>query len=319
VEFYIWKHEERIIKIADPGTAATHDDASDGGRMTPDSELETITLARPRAGGSLSLAAEYRRVVNASITRVWENVFDWEHLPALHDAYFNRIELLRRYPLGWRVRITLQPGDASRMQVIALTADCGSGDYCVRTIEGVGAGSEIWTHLEVMAPHSTLVHVRYLVPEHRPERLARLGEKYRSMYRQLWDEDEAMMQHRELMLSQRNHGRVTSPVSLPLGHIADVRARLPLLVEFGNLKVRVLEVDNVLLAHSTVCPHWLGPLDCSEPEDGCVRCPWHGYRFDIRTGASVDGRGLRLAKAPRVHVSAEGEVALISAEPHGDQ
>jgi nitrite reductase/ring-hydroxylating ferredoxin subunit len=39
-----------------------------------------------------------------------------------------------------------------------------------------------------------------------------------------------------------------------------------------------------------------------EVEDGCVRCPWHGYRFDLRTGLSADGRGLRLAPAPEVRV-----------------
>jgi nitrite reductase/ring-hydroxylating ferredoxin subunit len=198
--------------------------------------------------------------------------------------------------------------------VIALTADCAAGDYCVRTLEGVGAGSEIWTHLEVLSPHSTSVRVRYFVPEQSAERLAMLGEKYRSMYRRLWDEDEAMMQHRERMLSQGpslTRGR-HSPI--PLGHIDEVRAQLPLTVELGNLKYRVVELDGDLVAYSAVCPHWLGPLDQGQVKDGCVRCPWHGYRFDIRTGASADGRGLRLARAPHIDVSAHGEVRLIPQE-----
>ena len=46
--------------------------------------------------------------------------------------------------------------------------------------------------------------------------------------------------------------------------------------------------------------HWLGPLDDAPLEDGCVRCPWHGYLFDIRTGRSSDGHRLRLAPSPRV-------------------
>ena len=79
--------------------------------------------------------------------------------------------------------------------------------------------------------------------------------------------------------------------------------RLPLLVELDGEPFRILELeDGVLVAHSTICPHWLGPLDEAAPENGVLRCPWHGYRFDLRTGMSVDGRGCRLAPAPRVVV-----------------
>ena len=54
-----------------------------------------------------------------------------------------------------------------------------------------------------------------------------------------------------------------------------------------------------------------GPLEEVMPENGILRCPWHGYRFDLRTGASADGRGCRLAPAPRVFVDpVTGEVSL---------
>jgi nitrite reductase/ring-hydroxylating ferredoxin subunit len=29
--------------------------------------------------------------------------------------------------------------------------------------------------------------------------------------------------------------------------------------------------------------------------DGVIQCPWHGYRFDVRTGANLDGHPCRLA------------------------
>ena len=68
---------------------------------------------------------------------------------------------------------------------------------------------------------------------------------------------------------------------------------------------------SALLAHAAACPHWLGPLDESEPKDGRIRCPWHGYVFDLRSGRSADGHGLRLAPAPRLEVDPAGEVRLV--------
>lgn len=41
-------------------------------------------------------------------------------------------------------------------------------------------------------------------------------------------------------------------------------------------------------AHSAVCPHQLGPLQDSEIDAaGHLSCPWHGYRFDLSTGHSL--------------------------------
>src|SRR5690349_19331530 len=57
----------------------------------------------------LQLAATYVREVEASIARVWENVFDWEHLPALHAEYFCDVRLLEEHARGWRLAVTRQP------------------------------------------------------------------------------------------------------------------------------------------------------------------------------------------------------------------
>jgi nitrite reductase/ring-hydroxylating ferredoxin subunit len=92
------------------------------------------------------------------------------------------------------------------------------------------------------------------------------------------------------------------PRRLVLGPPEDVRARAPFCVELGGRSYRIVELGGELVAHAAVCPHWLGPLRGAPVEDGCVRCPWHGYRFDLRTGRSADGRGLRLPPAPRVEI-----------------
>jgi nitrite reductase/ring-hydroxylating ferredoxin subunit len=60
----------------------------------------------------------------------------------------------------------------------------------------------------------------------------------------------------------------------------------------------------------------LGPLGDARVVDGCVECPWHGYRFDMRTGRSADGRGLRLATVGRIAVDeGSGEVQLLPPAP----
>jgi len=58
----------------------------------------------------------------------------------------------------------------------------------------------------------------------------------------------------------------------------------------------------------------LGPLDRAEVTGGELECPWHGYRYDVRTGRSCDGRNLRLHPAPEVQIdSVTGQVMLIAA------
>jgi nitrite reductase/ring-hydroxylating ferredoxin subunit len=258
----------------------------------------------------LILAATYKREVNAGIERIWENVLDWEHLPHLHELYFDHVALIEIGPRGWRVELTKTPGTADRRILLELRIDREKARYGVQILAGDGAGTEIWTLLEALGPQRTAIEVRFYLPQHRPERLAVLGEKYRSSYARLWDQDEAMMVRREALLARSRTHSGGSGASLRLGLLSELR--LPLLVEFDGEPFRILELEGGgLVAHSTICPHWLGPLDEAAPENGLLRCPWHGYRFDLRTGMSVNGRGCRLAPAPRVSVDpATGEVSL---------
>ncbi len=47
------------------------------------------------------------------------------------------------------------------------------------------------------------------------------------------------------------------------------------------------------LALANRCTHRGAPLNDGSVEDGCVVCPWHGSRFDLRTGAVVGGPATR--------------------------
>jgi nitrite reductase/ring-hydroxylating ferredoxin subunit len=90
---------------------------------------------------------------------------------------------------------------------------------------------------------------------------------FRSLYTKLWDEDEGMMRDRQAYLDERTATRG---------------------------RTRTIEIDGGRYAVAAVCPHLGGPLDRVQVEDGCLVCPWHGYRFDVRTGECVSGQALRL-------------------------
>lgn len=204
-----------------------------------------------------------------------------------------------------------QPAD-SRPQIIEVRADKPAGRYVSATLEGPGAGSEVRTRLTALASDRTGIAVEFHVPESDPARLAIIGGRYRAIYERLWDEDEAMMVERERAWSARRANRATTPETVLLGSPEAVRAALPRLVEVGGERFRIVEVDGELVVHAATCPHWLGPLDAAEVVDGGIRCPWHGYVFDVRTGESCDGRGLTLATPPRL-VLIDGQLALVPA------
>jgi nitrite reductase/ring-hydroxylating ferredoxin subunit len=258
----------------------------------------------------LNLAGVYRRHVHASMARIWENVLDWEHLPWLHGSTFHKADLIDSGDWGWRIRLINQPGDPARAQILHLRIDRPGRRYVVSTLEGPGQGSEIRVQLTPHAEHETGVEVSFMVHEARPERLKAIGESYIDVYTLLWDEDEEMMRARECALrASRPAERNAAAEPICLGTDDSVRARLPMAVDFAGTHWRIIDLDGALTVHAALCPHWLGPLDHAEVKDGCVTCPWHGYRFDIRTGKSADGRALQLANPPAIQLR-DGEVWL---------
>lgn len=250
--------------------------------------------------------AVYRRKVGASLERVWENVLDWEHLPWLHRSSFASIEPVSAGAGGWRARVGVVLGAQAADAEIELRTEPERGRYVTATVDGLGAGSEIWTELEVVAPHETAIEVSFRVPDVPASHVDVVGSYYRELYHRLWDEDEAMMRHREKML-----GALSQPPAAArrdLGSREEVLRRAPFAVEIGGRAYRVVAIGGRIFAHSTICPHALGPLEAGHGESE-VRCPWHGYAFDVRSGRSCDGRALRLPFAPVVD-DADGRVVL---------
>ncbi len=275
--------------------------------------LAAVEAGAAPSSGSLTRVGVYRRSVRASLERVWENVLDWEHLPWLHRSSFASIEAQDAGDWGWRALVEPQPADRGRRFLLELSIDRPARRYVARTLEGIGTGTEIWTRLDVTGPQRTAIEVEFLAPDVDAASADALGGVYAGLYRRLWDEDEAMMLRREQQLAGARRPRKRS-APLALGRLEALRARLPLLVELDGRPFRLIELDGALHAHATLCPHRLGPLEAAEPVDGCITCPWHGYRFDLRSGRSADGRGLRLPPAPRLRVDPQSDEVWLAWE-----
>ena len=75
-------------------------------------------------------------------------------------------------------------------------------------------------------------------------------------------------------------------------------SELPAEGEVGEFTVQgrslcVARVDGAIAVLDGVCPHEGGPLGEGIVEDGRVVCPWHGYAFEVHTGASLQDPEVR--------------------------
>ena len=55
-------------------------------------------------------------------------------------------------------------------------------------------------------------------------------------------------------------------------------------VEVAGEKVCIINIEGNYYAIGNVCTHVGGPLDEGTLEGYEVECPWHGSKFDVRTG-----------------------------------
>lgn len=243
--------------------------------------LQANALTRNPNDLELVSVATYTRLVEATVERVWENVLDWEHLPHLHDTSFSFSELDEAGDWGWRCW-----SDASHEGHIEL---CVAADnYVARTYSHGEQSSEIWTTLRAQGP-ATAIEVEFLVVGVAAAQVEAVGQAYCNIYQLLWDEDEAMMCERQRRLDQKR----SAGTQVVLGAEAEISQRLPLRFEWRRQEFELVKRDGELLAVPTICPHLLGPLAAEATSPDVLRCPWHGYQFDRRSGACLSPAGVR--------------------------
>lgn len=62
-------------------------------------------------------------------------------------------------------------------------------------------------------------------------------------------------------------------------------------VTVDGRRVAIFRTEDGLHAVNADCPHADGPLQDGLVADGCVTCPLHGLRFDLRDGERIGGEG----------------------------
>lgn len=60
-------------------------------------------------------------------------------------------------------------------------------------------------------------------------------------------------------------------------------------VDRNGKKVLIANVGGKFFAMDRICNHKGGPLDEGELDSGVVTCPWHGSKFDCKTGKVKQG------------------------------
>ena len=70
---------------------------------------------------------------------------------------------------------------------------------------------------------------------------------------------------------------------------ADVLAGGRAVVDAGDREIVVLRVDGALHAFDNACPHQGNPLADGEVLGDMLECVYHGWRFDLATGACLVG------------------------------
>ncbi|MBN2841290.1 MAG: Rieske 2Fe-2S domain-containing protein [Coriobacteriia bacterium] len=80
--------------------------------------------------------------------------------------------------------------------------------------------------------------------------------------------------------------RKGSEVEVPVCRVSDMAPGSVRHVRVGKRDIALARVGDDFYALSNVCLHAFGPLSRGVVEGHEVVCPWHGWRYDVRTGTT---------------------------------
>jgi nitrite reductase/ring-hydroxylating ferredoxin subunit len=81
------------------------------------------------------------------------------------------------------------------------------------------------------------------------------------------------------------------------------------LVNLKGKEIALFNVEGTFFALDNACPHEEGPLAEGDIEGHEVTCPWHGARFDVRTGEVLCAPAF--ADVERYNVRVTGDIVEV--------
>jgi nitrite reductase/ring-hydroxylating ferredoxin subunit len=94
-----------------------------------------------------------------------------------------------------------------------------------------------------------------------------------------------------------------------VGETKDIQAAHMKAVEVAGENICLANVDGKYYAIGNICTHVGGPLDQGTLEGYEVECPWHGSKFDVRTGEPT--KPPARSSEPAYEVKVEGDNILL--------
>jgi 3-phenylpropionate/trans-cinnamate dioxygenase ferredoxin subunit len=73
-----------------------------------------------------------------------------------------------------------------------------------------------------------------------------------------------------------------------LAHVSDLAVGRLMRVQHDNRDICLAYVDGTVYAVDDMCSHEDASLAKGSLHGDCVKCPLHGSRFDLKTGAALD-------------------------------
>lgn len=83
-----------------------------------------------------------------------------------------------------------------------------------------------------------------------------------------------------------------------------------LVVEVQGILVALCNVQGTVYALDNTCPHAGGPIGEGTLCGELISCPWHGWRFNVRTGERPENPDFKLAHCQVRIVNGEIQIAV---------
>ena len=90
--------------------------------------------------------------------------------------------------------------------------------------------------------------------------------------------------------------------------VSDVKPGKNKVVKAGGKEVALFNVDGKFHATSNTCLHRGGPLGDGSLGDSTVTCPWHGWQYDVKSGACKTNPSV---KVETFKTKVEGDKVLV--------